>query len=178
MPTFKYRTDERAEAVRVTYATETELLDFSNRVRQAGGGDALKALFPSTPSKSSACLIANALNFECRVSGSDLPGTPELTNAGVPVWFMQLPREVATKVAQALDLTVYHSEFESQPSEVQLPQRIGNTALAFDCGVGWTARYIKEDYLKYITATGVAEDPHSLLIRDEHGEVTGVKDDT
>jgi hypothetical protein len=51
----------------IEFATEAELLEFANKIREAGGANPLDALMPSTPSDSKACLIAQALNFSCVV---------------------------------------------------------------------------------------------------------------
>ena len=51
----------------VEYATEAQVLEFAQKLRAAGNGDPIDALFPSTPSVGNACLIANALNFKSYV---------------------------------------------------------------------------------------------------------------
>jgi hypothetical protein len=56
-------------------ASFEELMEFANRIREAGGGNPLDALMPAIPQDSSQCLIARNLNFNCEVNGSDVqPG--------------------------------------------------------------------------------------------------------
>lgn len=51
--------------------TEEELLEFANKIREAGGAELIEALLPSRPNDPSSCLIANALNFTSRVTGGE-----------------------------------------------------------------------------------------------------------
>jgi hypothetical protein len=56
-------------------ATLQETLDFANKVREAGGADALDALMPSSPQEPGACLIAkiaDALSLKVKVVHDDL----------------------------------------------------------------------------------------------------------
>lgn len=137
---------------KLVYAGETELLDFANRARKAGGANALEALLPSTVGSTAACLIANALNFGCSV----LPSGPAYKD-GSSRWFMLTPdNDTARKLAAAgcgrlrwVDddyepvsqpprLTPYPDSWgvtrEPDRLAVQLPKRIGNAAEVFDLG--------------------------------------------
>jgi hypothetical protein len=113
-------------------ATEEELLEFANKVRKAGGADVIEALLPSLKGAQSKCLIANALNFSCRVHGYDRwsrweDGSKEYR------WCMELPEnmdvERAEKIASEVGLE-YDEEYHCFP----LPRHIGNAAYAFDLG--------------------------------------------
>jgi len=137
------------------YATEEELLEFANKVRVAGGADPLDALVPSEPGNPRACLIANAVNFHSRVAGG--VGLPALPSGQRP-WVMHLPDHVTEERAYRIAAAVrcelhmfdvgngvvprYCAELCTHFGVV-LPERIGNTAGAFDQGVGWTTKYAK-----------------------------------
>lgn len=138
------------------YATERQLLAFANKMREAGAADPLEALMPSKPKSPETCLIANALNFECSVHGVD-------DDSG---WFMHLPanmsRERAQKIAAAVGCELIEGWHDGVGTFVQeasikndaysfdrvlvirLPEKIGNTADAFDQGNGWTKKYAME----------------------------------
>lgn len=109
----------------VPVATEAELLEFVNRARAAGGANVLEALLPSVPSDPEFCLIANGLNFGCRVDSVN------------DDWAMILPRmplERAQAIADALGCEL---DTDSVEWEIRLPEHIGNAAEAFDRGVAF-----------------------------------------
>ena len=132
---------------KVPVATEDELLEFCNSVRQAGGAEVLEALLPSTPGVPSECLIARGLNFDCTVGntvygmawngtglrdGFFIPGTDSC------FWVMTVhygnsedSMAKAQEVANALGLTQF-------ANEIALPEHIGNAAEAFDQRVAFT----------------------------------------
>lgn len=60
--------------------SEQEVLDICNKVREAGGANPLEGLMPARPNVPDSCLIAKALNFECRVGY--LTGEEEYDEAG------------------------------------------------------------------------------------------------
>lgn len=121
-----------------TYATEAELLDFANKVREAGGGNPIEALFPSTVGNSSACLIANALNFDCQVDA-----------VHEDVWTMTIadgPNEAERHrriraIAEATGCKIWYVSADD-PAGIFLPPKIGNAAHAFDIAKrGWVTKY-------------------------------------
>lgn len=117
------------------FATKAEVLEFANAVRKAGGGDVIDALFPSTPDDGTACLIANALNFECEVRGNGWRrgGYESIDQVSSDIWFMHVPNgEVALAIGRKLGLEVIVPPHDSQPYKVVLPEHIGNAAAAFD----------------------------------------------
>jgi hypothetical protein len=141
---------------RIEYATEEELLDFANKVRAAGEGDALEALFPSTPGAATACLIAKALNFKCAVSTTQ-PLHGANLKRGESAWAMVLGARTSRKKARAIadavecplvetETTTYSPkkmEYIRRPEySIRLPRKIGNTADAFDnASRGWIVAY-------------------------------------
>lgn len=127
-------------------ATETELLDFANTIRKAGGANVIEALLPAWQNDSESCLIANALNFGCRVDTGVLGN---LKN-GDPVWHMEFPYNMDPQRVQAIaDATpgckLRKRDHEGRKLEglfMQLPQYIGNAALSFDQGTAFQ-EYVK-----------------------------------
>lgn len=132
MPTLKGKDRAKffhgVEKQDVEFASKKELLQFANEVRQAGGGKALKELFPARQSNSLHCLIAEALNFECRVQGSTYRRGSHPDDESSYIWSMHLnSEELAVKIANKLNLKSYGHE-------IILPLKIGNAAEAFDRG--------------------------------------------
>lgn len=131
MPTFVQ------EGKKIPYATEEEVLDFCNKVREAGGGESLSALLPGRIGSGSACLIAKSLNFDCEVWPHELK-----QNGEFEYWYMHFRRSqkdagVVNRLAEALDLEITYAG-----KAVKLPRLIGNAAHAFDCAKrGWTVKY-------------------------------------
>ena len=130
-----------------TVATEQELLDFCNRVREAGGANILEELLPSIPGQGYECLIANALNFGCRVwpVGRRMDGL-------FSEWHMQLPDNITSEQAEAIAGAVGNPVIRTKPDQwgqeppyVVLPEHIGNAAHAFDERVAFTDYIIPED---------------------------------
>ena len=106
-------------------ATLEELLEFANKVREAGGGDVIEALMPSNPAIPESCLIANALNFNCQVSGG----------IGEPWYMMISDRAVARKIVDKLGLKgeyLEDSALSTRAANVYLPDKIGHVARDFD----------------------------------------------
>lgn len=120
-------------------ATLEELLEFANKVREAGGGNPLDALMPAVPADASQCLIAKNLNFNCEVDKPFAGGD----------WAMNFhsDRETRDAVAEALGLeprtTPDLPENMSPPQRAQyededfsyyvmLPDEIGQVAEEFD----------------------------------------------
>jgi hypothetical protein len=125
-------------------ATLDELLDFANKVREAGGGNPLTALIPAVPEDSSQCLIAKNLNFNCRVDSMGASNEFDKTQ----LWGMYLEDEgTRDAIADALDLSTFE-----QPSDngeeygVVLPKRIGQVANDFDEITGEVCRYIDDEH--------------------------------
>lgn len=139
-------------------ATFEELLEFANKVREAGGGNPLDALMPAVPSSSSRCLIAKNLNFNCTVGSVQAKSSDH--------WVMAVTtKEIRDKIADALNLETidtvdwgYKYGLPDDPDGsynkidvygVILPDNIGQVAAEFD---SWnhalTGRY--NDHLDYI----------------------------
>lgn len=135
-------------------ASIDEVLDFCNKVREAGGGKPLNALLPGVPTDSQSCLIAKNLNFECEVGGLD--GEP-ITDADAQkvedsedLWCMSLEdKEVRDRIAIALNLETIDARKRAEEDgqwivspdgewatqnvyAVLLPKAIGNVAHNFD----------------------------------------------
>lgn len=114
-------------------ATLDELLEFCNKVREAGGGDVLNELLPGVPYLDNACLIARNLNFSCRVSGGfmrNISWRAQYDDHEMK-WFMFVSdSEVRRKIADALDLPI--DETLSRMPGILLPKEIGRAAAAFD----------------------------------------------
>lgn len=130
---------------RIYYASEAELLDFANKVREAGGADVLDAFMPSTPKEPGHCLIANALNFGCKVvalfAPTDLALTMPWQNDEEEFqWVMDLPNNITEAQVKAL-LKATGCEYLKLKRQLKLPRHIGNAARAFDRGEGWTRKY-------------------------------------
>lgn len=128
--------------VRIEYATEDELLDFANKIRAAGGANALDALLPSDPQKPDSCLIATSLNFGCHVvaSGEVFGGSLDVEGRDEYAWAMRLPSCFSVEESETLASAV-GCEYDSFYRKLILPRHIGNAARAFDLGKGWTRKY-------------------------------------
>ena len=128
-----------------TVATEQELLDFCNRVREAGGANILEELLPSIPGLGRECLIANALNFGCRVWP-----VRRRPDGLFSEWQMQLPENITSEQAEAIAEAVGSpvvwpkpDQWGQEPPYVVLPEHIGNAAHAFDERVAFTDYILK-----------------------------------
>jgi hypothetical protein len=112
-------------------ATLEEVLDFANKVRKAGGGNPLDALMPAVPEDESQCLIAKNLNFNCRVEGSTAD-VREKSEQDAP-WSMYVEDgDVAQRIADAIGTEANPPTYVEYDWEIELPERIGNVASAFD----------------------------------------------
>lgn len=138
-------------------ATEQELLDFANSIRRAGGANVLEALLPSEPGNSEECLIANALNFGCRVRplliGECMAmGCDWYFPSGASRWSMALPDNLTPEQREALSrvdgVQVLEAHSGLGPSSgryfIPLPEHIGNAAQAFDAGEAFQ-NYVQKD---------------------------------
>lgn len=108
-------------------ATLDEVLEFANKVREAGGGNPLDALMPATPTASTECLVAKNLNFNCRVA-ADLDEDE--------AWFMEVESEsLAKQIGQELGLNFYKSSATWHGVgewRITLPEEIARVAEDFD----------------------------------------------
>lgn len=146
-----YFIDVGARRVRRHYCEEQELLDIANKIRAAGSAEALEAFFPSEQGQAHACLIANALNFGCKVGGypsvwdekeQRYTATPK-NEDGSDMWTMEVPTAaLAKRLATELGWEVVN--LPGYRNHIVLPERVGNTAHAFDEGKGWTRKYVKK----------------------------------
>lgn len=153
----------KKRGITLHYATETELLEFTRKLREAGGVDTLDALLPSQAHIPTQCLIANAVNFSSSVQpvarGQGInPYKFSTFPSGAWQWFM-IPGDVdVATLAAAVDcevVSVFYSnmfysqhrmpgiagELAAERLALPLPEKIGNTARAFDLGIGWTRNY-------------------------------------
>lgn len=147
MPDMMTIPDRYNEAVPI--ATEAELLEFANKVRAAGGANALEALLPSSPCNPNTCLIANALNFECTVTGPRTTTTDEfdLPDNGDHNWVMAFPENMSRDKAQAVadavkcPLTTEDAgeEYPAERLVIVLPDYITHAAQAFDDRIAFQA---------------------------------------
>ena len=140
-------------------ATEQELLAFCNRVREAGGAQVLDALLPSQLKKSETCLIANNLNFGCRVvpcEPYDEDRFPRIEGRSSQ-WFMLLPDNLRAAIVKKVAEAVWRDEdgapgdvvtFYAGSLAIKLPEVIGNSAQAFDQGIAFT-RFVQEDNQRF-----------------------------
>lgn len=120
-----------------TRASLGELLDFANRVREAGGGATLHALMPARPADPKLCLIARNLNFDCSVDGGRGPNDEWGMNVHDPV--------LANRIAEALDLEL--SPYNS--TTILLPEQIGQVARDFDIMWDKSVDALKSLYIDY-----------------------------
>lgn len=131
-------------------ADETELLEFANKVREAGGADPLGALLPSVPGDETSCLIANALNFKSTVVPVPTSDPGRYYEDGTKRWVMIAPVDTAREIARELDLdfktlSTNHARIhgvglasdEIPLGAIDLPYTIGNAAEAFDLGLAF-----------------------------------------
>lgn len=160
MPENLYFPDDRISR---PVATADELMDFVNKIREAGGADVITAFFPSEPFSPKLCLIARALNFDCAVDTSsygslwanvftDWP-TAKYFNGDTSsicypdthdaVWVMKVfhgnvteSRIKAQEIATKLKIKFIYNE-------LFLPYEIRNAAYAFDAGVAYT-QYVQD----------------------------------
>lgn len=105
-------------------ASIEELLEFANMVRSGGGGEVIDDLLMSTPQDSSECLIANALNFDCKVNSE---------HGGA--WSMQSGDEdFNNKLADIIGhgTVSYDQDYEDEVVGAILPDKIWKVAVAFD----------------------------------------------
>lgn len=101
-----------------------EVIDFANKIRKAGGGNLIDELIPSTPEDTKSCLIANALNFHCKVE----PNWNQYT--GQNEWVMIIEdHDTGINIAETLDLEYFDTD---NIVVITLPTRIGLVAEAFD----------------------------------------------
>lgn len=131
-------------------ASLEEVLEFANKVREAGGGNPLDALMPAVPTNSSQCLIAKNLNFNCRVSGGDA-----VYDGGVEVdpslWEMTVEdKSVRDKIAASLGLQAVDKTCSGETRYgVILPREIGRVAAEFDNTF--------DEYIGTVTSTAESE---------------------
>ena len=114
-------------------ASLDELLEFANKVREAGGGAVLHALMPAVPEDPKACLVAANLNFNCWVQHSVRHNR----------WAMFVEdEELAARIADAigepyLDEAIQDDAYSLTGPKIdawaiRLPERIGLVAEDFD----------------------------------------------
>lgn len=129
-------------------ATKEELLEFANKVREAGEGTFIDALMPSYAHMTDSCLIANALNFECKVDSYWKTESEESTCERNWYMFLGDRKDLALKIAEVIGSTASETDPdplrepnrypESRGWNVKLPQHIGNAAAAFDARLAFT----------------------------------------
>lgn len=140
-----YRSPDTYEFGDLQVATEEELLEFANAVREAGGASPIEALIPSAPSVSNQCLIANALNFQSKVDiinewsvSEEYWDRIKPKNFREHTWGMLVESdELAEKIQLSVEGTsIVKPKYEEMyfSAYVVLPAHIGNAAHAFDHG--------------------------------------------
>lgn len=139
-------TDGSGKVRKLPVATEEELLDFANKVRQAGGAAVLEALLPSLQSDSQQCLIANALNFGCEVDVPDIDNDIRYRDGSLK-WVMHFPETMSEydrrriidavpgRAIRCWDNSPFYDK--STVLALLLPKHIGNAAAAFDHGIAF-----------------------------------------
>lgn len=115
----------------VERASLEKVLEFANKVREAGGGNPLDALLPAVPADAQQCLIAKNLNFNCHVRQD-----------GENNWVMVVRDEaLARSICGALELQYDNNSEEEivgsgwrhvEIFEILLPLEIGQVAEDFD----------------------------------------------
>lgn len=141
-------------------ASFEETLEFCNKVREAGGGELIEELVPGIPGAPRDCLIANSLNFDCRVRPDGPFATGDYPDMGYeegePAWVMTVAdHNVIPKISEATGCPAI-SHYT-----MLLPARIARVANAFDytisenfggeLGVGLRYKQLAEEFLPYIT---------------------------
>jgi hypothetical protein len=99
-----------------------EVIEFANKLREAGGGEVINELMLSKPQDSDSCLIANALNFSSFV------------NDDYGVWAMH-PQDsfITEKICDSTGLPkVFGGDYDNELVGVELPHKIALVAMAFD----------------------------------------------
>lgn len=128
--------------------TEAETIEVCNKVRTAGGGNALKALLPSDPGKGTSCLIANGLNFDCEIDyGLHEPWGDALTllpGSGR----MHLADADADTGRRIADEMGWDIEYSGDTFDLVLPDELAMVAVEFDRDLEsipkehrWVAKY-------------------------------------
>ncbi len=157
-------------------ADELETIEFANAVRAAGGGEIISALMPSSPGDASSCLIANALNFNCKIRPlqaldflvgarlrESVGGRISEFKAFSGIWSMAVTdHAVAVAIGAELNLPVYVPEL-NRPAEIALPACFGEVASRFD---SWEGQWF--DTASELRAEVEAE-PASWVRRFIHG---------
>lgn len=142
-------------------ATLDELLEFANKVRNAGGGNPIDALMPAVPADPKQCLIAKNLNFNCWVDAGEYGDE----------WTMWVTtRELAQNIAKAVGCdTATSTRVDTETSVsfpvygIVLPKEIGEVAQQFDSA--WDDfNACREDELQRLQD----EDKADYLIDEEH----------
>lgn len=136
----KYRARD-GKRPRTYYCDEQELLDIANQIRRAGGADALDAFFPSNQGDEKTCLIATSLNFGCTVCNWPTGCPKSFWPSGDLKWVMVVD---TVRQAKALAKTMGWDivDIPGYRNHIILPEKVGNTAAAFDEGKGWTKKYV------------------------------------
>lgn len=112
----------------VKSATREGLLEFCNRVREAGEAALLDQLLPGKPGNPRACLIARNLNFECTVNG--------ISHSRGGGWGMSSTNPLLKTIAEKLGLCLFEDPglIGDAFYTMALPPEIGAAAAVFDSG--------------------------------------------
>jgi hypothetical protein len=140
--------NSRRELRDVPVATQDELLEFANRLREAGGAELLTDLPVGLALDATQCLIASSLNFESQVdAGCDEVGEFWYMRVGfAPFTQEQVGKIEAVMGSRTAFWTDEYEEYEPPVSDDgtyaiapdvtwRLPEHIGHAADAFDRGV-------------------------------------------
>ena len=110
-------------------ASPEELLEFINKVREAGGSYPLEALMPGVPLDGTNCLLARNLDFNCAVYNTN-------TEQDQVIWCMWFGNEaLRDRIAEKLNLgktNLSQGSLDNIIFGVILPPEIGLVAEYFD----------------------------------------------
>lgn len=120
-------------------ASLSELREFCNKVREAGGANPLDAILEAIPEEANECLIARNLNFSCKVQGVELEDVEIMdwqskydTSDDEP-WGMFVDSEkLAHSICEATGCDYVDQSVTKPLFAVILPPMIGNFANNFD----------------------------------------------
>lgn len=125
-------------------ATLVDTFEFVNLIRAAGGADPVDALMPGVPMDPSRCLLANNLNFDCRVRGGSKMEHDgrEVTidyEDGECAWFMFTndDKELSNNLAAAVGskAMIVGGDGDGAEWAVLLPQQFAMVARDFDAAM-------------------------------------------
>lgn len=158
-------------------ATIEEVTEFCNKVRVAGGANAIDSLMPGIPANSNSCLIAKNLNFNCEVEQDLNNWDGQFDKLGYDeeesVWTMTIRGSNAVDIGKKIeknveDIVLYSYEeheyggCEYKEAVLVIPAKIGRVANAFD---EWVKNPSENSWLEPYIESAI------VLRKDEIAEV-------